>query len=218
MEDTVYVDVESVKTSERSLVFSVTMKKVRGDQILITRTLFNTDTISYVSEYDQSMVRKITRTIKYLHDNNEPNAIFVTTLEMLHKIQDFIYRHGRVWVGHSLDRDLGFLYDTDKYFETKFFSVHPSGNDEICTQGYKWGRIAKVCTQCIIPKRAPNFYKMFKDNMTLEKLIQFCLPNEAHDHTSPSDVDHLIRVVEYIRNKDAQTFYIGSVSTYINKS
>ncbi len=223
-EEVVFVDVESVKTNTASLVFSVTMKKVRGSDILITRTLINKDTIENVYDYDINMCKKITRTIAYLSNHCEPNAIFVNTNEMLEKMEDFIYRHGRIWVGHSIDRDLGFLYDTDKMFGS-FFKVHPCGNDEICSDGYKWGRITKVCTQCIIPKRAPNFYKSYIEkvgqgnvSMTMENLLKYCAPDQEVDHTSPSDVDHLILISDFIRNKDAQTFYFGNVSTYINKA
>lgn len=223
MEDVVYVDVESIRTSFGGLVFSTTLKKVRlwesGEhEILITRTYLNKDTIQYAHEHDQNMCKKISHTISYIHERAEPDAIFTDTYQMLHKMTDFIDRHGRVWVGHAIDRDMGFLYDTDKFFNCGFFTIHPCGNDEVCTNGYKWGRIAKVCTQCIIPKRAPNFSKMYTGPLTLENLITFCIPDEKHKHISPSDVDHLIRVIEYIRNKDAQTFYIGTVSTYIHKS
>lgn len=223
-EEVVFVDVESVKTANGSLVFSVTMKKVRNGDILCTRTLLNKDIIENIYDYDVSMCKKIVRTIAYLSNHCEPDPIFVNTNEMLTKIEDFIYRHGRVWVGHSVDRDLGFLYDTDRLYGN-FFKVHPCGNDEICTDGYKWGRIAKICTQCIIPKRAPNFYKSYIErfgqgnvSMTMESLLSYCVPDQTVDHTSPSDVDQLILITEFIRNKDAQTFYFGNVSTYINKA
>lgn len=222
MEDVVYVDVESIRTNVGGLVFSATLKKVRlwetGDhEVLTTRTFFNKDTIQFAHEHDQNMCKKIAQTISYIHEHGEPDVIFVNTRMMLEKMTDFMDRHGRVWVGHALDRDLGFLYETDKFFKSDFFSVHPCGNDQICTSGYKWGRIAKVCTQCIIPKRAPNFYKMYNGPLSLESLLKFCAPDETHKHISPSDVDHLIRVIEFIRNKDAHTFYIGTVSTYIHK-
>lgn len=223
MEDVVYVDVESIKTNVGGLAFSVTLKKVRmwesGDhEILITRTFLNKDTIHYAREHDQTMCKKIAHTIGYIHEHGEPDAIFTNTRQMLEKMTDFIDRHGRVWVGHALDRDLGFLYDTDTFFKSEFFIVHPCGNDQVCTLGYKWGRISKVCTQCIIPKRAPNFYKMYGNgSLTLENLMKFCIGDDQHQHISPSDVDHLIQVIEYIRNKDAQTFYFGTMSTYIHK-
>ena len=237
MESVCVVDFESVKSpnGDKSIVYTATVERVdvydNGDVLCRPpKTFFNTDIYTYIDEYghlyserDLTHIKnKVWETGAHMKRMGK-SVIELGTLSMIKSITRVIWDNGAVWVGHSIDRDMKALYDTDEVLNTKtaFFKCNPIGNDDVCTQSKAWPKIAKVCTQMILPYRAPNFMEFHKTKCTtnLYTLQNLCKtvyddPNYVQEHISTHDVDDLIELIRRAKNMDNTTFYIGTQNAY----
>lgn len=224
--DACVVDFESIPSPnlKKSIVYSITARRIKIRDGVVTRlctkTFVNKDTYSFVEEFYRG-------TEYYDHIKTKIygtfcNSILVNTDEMIRKFVKFVNDNGRVWIGHSLDRDMKALYDTDQmYGRTKFFKYEPCGMDEHCTvkDGSVWGRITKVCTQEVIPVRARQFWETHKKTCPshCERFVNICKtikgPDYRQKHNSIDDVEDLIDVIEFL-TLNYKTFYIGTQNFY----
>ncbi len=220
------VDLESVPSPnfKRSVVYSITVRKIRiRDGVLTrlgTKTFVNKDAHAFVEEmYKNTEYYEHTKTKIY---DTFCNSILVNTDDMIRKFVKFINDNGGVWIGHSIDLDMKAIYDTDQmYGRNKFFKYDPRGMDEVCTvkPGSVWGRIAKVCTQDIIPVRARQFWETHKATYPANtaRLSNICKtikgPDYRQKHNSIDDVEDLIDVIEFLA-LNYKTFYIGYQNQY----
>lgn len=96
-------------------------------------------------------------------------------------------------LGHSLDRDIQFMYDSSK----TFFSRHPllfPGE-----QRTSWQKINKVCTQRLITACCPNTHRLANPTgsprATLDQYVRQLLGREQQ-HNAVSDALDLIEVLK----------------------
>jgi hypothetical protein len=103
------------------------------------------------------------------------------------------------WFGHSIDRDIQFLVDTDERYKTRMFRKDPSAYPESCCVFPEWPGIAKVCTQQILTRRCPKFIEKYikagGSSARLAELVTYVTGRTQH-HTSAQDVIDTASVVQ----------------------
>ncbi len=112
---------------------------------------------------------------------------------------------GSTWLGHSIDRDIQFLVQTDQRLGTKIFKKNPLAYPETCCSFTKWSTVAKVCTQQLLTRRCPKFMEKYMKaggaSARLSDLAMYVNGSQQH-HTSVQDVLDLSAVVQRAFEED----------------
>lgn len=112
---------------------------------------------------------------------------------------------GLTWLGHSIDRDIQFMVQTDRRFDTKIFKKDPMSYPETCCRFSDWSSVAKVCTQQLLTRRCPRFYEKYVkaggSSARLVDLVSYVNGSTQH-HTSAQDVLDLAAVLQRAFEED----------------
>lgn len=106
---------------------------------------------------------------------------------------------GSTWFGHSIDRDIQFLVQTDQRLGTKIFKKDPMAYPETCCCFGAWSTVAKVCTQQLLTRRCPKFMdKYIKAGGMTARLADLSayVTGASQHHTSTQDVLDLAAVIQ----------------------
>jgi len=115
------------------------------------------------------------------------------------------YLTNSTWFGHSIDRDIQFLVQTDQRLGTKIFKKDPMAYPETCCTFGEWSTVAKVCTQQLLTRRCPKFMdKYIKAGGTSVRLVDLTkyVKGSLQHHTSVQDVLDLAAVVQRAYEED----------------
>jgi hypothetical protein len=112
---------------------------------------------------------------------------------------------GSTWFGHSIDRDIQFLVQTDQRLGTKIFRKDPMAYPETCCCFDAWSTVAKVCTQQLLTRRCLKFMdKYIKAGGTTARLADLSayVNGATQHHTSTQDVLDLAAVIQRAYEED----------------
>ena len=120
--------------------------------------------------------------------------------------------HESTWFGHSIDRDIQFLVDTDARYKTRLFRKDPLAYPDTCCILPEWSLIAKVCTQQVITRRCPKFMEKYLHaggaSARLVDLVSFVTGRQQH-HTSAQDVLDTASVLQRAFEDDRFQLEVG---------
>lgn len=223
---TCVVDFESKRMTDGSgIIFSMSFMPVtfdthkgwrshgRGrDPVYETSTSFTTETVQTVFVEDTladpcigedlEIVKKVGRTVIDVANIGGT----VKCMPFREAVQYFLDQlQGSTWLGHSIDRDIQFLVQTDQRLGTKIFKKDPMSYPETCCSFGTWPTVAKVCTQQLLTRRCPKFMdKYIKAGGTtarLTDLVSYVKGTQQH-HTSVQDVLDLAAVIQRAYEED----------------
>lgn len=220
------VDLESKRMSDGTgIIFSmsylpVTFESHKGwkscgrgrDPVYETSTSFRTEPIHTIliedvladpciSE-DLDIVKKVGQT---MIDSVHAHGV-VYTMPFREAVEHFLSTlSGSTWLGHSIDRDIQFLVQTDQRLGTKIFRKNPMAYPETCCSFAKWSTVAKVCTQQLLTRRCPKFMDKYTkaggSSARLADLAMYVKGSQQH-HTSVEDVLDLAAVIQRAFEED----------------
>lgn len=214
------VDLESKRMLDGTgIIFSisfmpVTFEQTKGwksrgrgsDPVYESSTTFKTETVQtiFIEETladqcigeDPDIIKKVGQTVI---DSVAARGI-VVTLPFRDAVDYFLGSlDGSTWFGHSIDRDIQFLVETDRRLGTKIFKKDPKAYPESCCSFGRWSNVAKVCTQQLLTRRCPKFMAKYTGaggaSARLADLTAFVTGARQH-HTSTQDVLDLAAVVQ----------------------
>jgi hypothetical protein len=174
-------------------------------------TLINHEAM-LIDNMNTDLERKIKDTLFDVIKNGERHRVCTTTREFLMEMGKFIHQNGGVLVHHSIDRDLMFLYMTDKQFGQKFFTHNPLVYKDMCTKSKCWTGMTWICSQRLLDQRCYYYCSAFrKSGCTTSRLsahLAFVFgPDYVQKHLSPDDAKDLTKLLEYAFDTDE--FFIG---------
>lgn len=220
------VDLESKRMSDGSgIIFSMsfmplTFERTKGwksrgrghDPVYETSTKFRSEPVItiFIEDVlvdpcigeDPDIVRKVGQTVI---DSANANGI-VHTMPFRTAVEYFLNElEGSTWLGHSIDRDIQFLVQTDQRLGTKIFKKDPGAYPETCCSFGKWSTVAKVCTQQLLTRRCPKFMDQYiragGASARLADLSAYVTGMRQH-HTSTRDVLDLAAVIQRAYEED----------------
>ena len=151
---------------------------------------------------DPDIVRKVGQTAI---DSANANGI-IQMVSFHEAVRCFLDElEGSTWLGHSIDRDIQFLVQTDQRLGTKIFKKDPMAYPETCCSFGKWSTVAKVCTQQLLTRRCPKFMDKYIKaggaSARLADLSAYVTGTRQH-HTSTRDVFDLAAVIQRAYEED----------------
>ena len=151
---------------------------------------------------DPDIIKKVGRTsIDTMAVNG--NVVFRTFDEAVRDL--LAATAGSTWLGHSIDRDIQFMVQTDQRLGTKIFKKDPMAYPTSCCRYNQWSTIAKVCTQQLLTHRCPRFFeKYIRAGGTSARLADFVayVNGSVQTHTSAQDVLDLLVVLRRAFEED----------------
>lgn len=151
---------------------------------------------------DPDVIRKVGRTtVDTLAVNGN-----VTVMTFDEAVQELlVFTAGSTWLGHSIDRDIQFMVQTDQRLGTKIFKKDPSAYPTTCCRYRQWATIAKVCTQQLLTHRCPRFFQKYVEaggmSARLADLLAY-VNGSTQTHTSAQDVLDLLVVLRRAFEED----------------
>lgn len=119
----------------------------------------------------------------------------ILVMEFKEALEKFLKDAGDAWLAHSIDNDIDFLVKTDQRLRTGLFPRDPKAYPNTCCRLADWSKVAKVCTQQILTRRCPNFWKAYGGTSArLCHLAEF-VGCSAQTHTPARDVLDLFQVL-----------------------
>jgi hypothetical protein len=223
---TCIVDFESKRMKDGTgVIFSISFMPVtfdthrgwrsqgRGhDPVYETSTSFRTETVETVFiedtmadpciGEDPDIVKKVGRTV--IDAANIGGT--VKSMPFREAVEYFLGQlEGSTWLGHSIDRDIQFLVETDQRLGTKIFKKDPMAYPETCCSFGNWPAVAKVCTQQLLTRRCPKFMEKYIKaggaTSRLVDLVMYVKGTQQH-HTSVQDVLDLAAVIQRAYEED----------------
>jgi DNA polymerase III epsilon subunit-like protein len=121
-------------------------------------------------------------------------------------IQDLlVFTAGSTWLGHSIDRDIQFMVQTDQRLGSRIFKKNPMAYPTTCCRYTQWSTIAKVCTQQLLTHRCPRFFQKYVQaggtSARLCELLAY-VNGSVQTHTSAQDVLDLFAVLHHAFEED----------------
>lgn len=151
---------------------------------------------------DPDIIKKVGRTtVDTLAAHG--NVMFRTFDEAVQEL--LVFTAGSTWLGHSIDRDIQFMVETDQRLGTKIFKKDPSAYPSTCCRYNQWPTIAKVCTQQLLTHRCPRFFAKYLQaggaSARLADLLAY-VNGSVQTHTSAQDVLDLFVVLRRAFDED----------------
>lgn len=203
-----------------SMVFSWTGIPVKTGKALVIGnpfTLINHEAMT-IDNMNADLERKMKDTLFDVVKNGERHRVCSTTREFLMEMGKFINNNGGVLVHHSIDRDILFLYMTDKQFDQKFFTCNPLVYKDRCTKSKCWTNMQWVCSQRLLDQRCYYYSTAFRKNgytnSRLTSHLEFVFGKDhVQKHLSTYDAKDLAKLLEYAYETDE--FFIGDTDFMI---
>lgn len=174
-------------------------------------TLINKEAVM-IDNMNSNLEQKIKTTLFDSVKNGEKYKVCSTTREFLMEMGQYIHRYGGILVHHSLDRDINFLYKTDKQFGQTFFKHNPLTHKDICTTSKCWTNMIWICSQRLLDNRCRNYSALYRKNAhhdsKLLTHLRFTFGNDYEQkHLSADDAKDLAKLLAVVFVQDK--FFIG---------
>lgn len=144
-----------------------------------------------------------------------------TLRQALRIMLDFIHKNSDgIMMGHSLDRDLEFLFDTAHVLgEKKIFKKDFLFRPEVGCYIGGWDRLTLVCTQRLLTTLCPKFDKAVAQTYTNTRLNSYAgfvfPPGYEQTHTSTGDAYDLYMVLREAYKVDKFKIDIGRTRLFM---